>query len=73
MKMLMETNKVHLLDDPGIFESIKSTQYAYSNDSLGKRHLKIFGNYTHICEGIANAVWGQKYKELNNKIYTIKV
>jgi hypothetical protein len=73
MKMLMETGKVHLLDDPGIFESIKSTQYAYSNDSLGKRHLKIFGNYTHICEGISNAVWGQKYKELNNKIYTIKI
>ena len=64
MKMLMETNKLHLLDDPGIFESIKSTQYAYSNDSLGKRHLKIFGNYTHICEGLANAAWGLKRKEL---------
>ena len=73
MKMLMETGKVHLLDDPNIFQSLKSVQFAYTNDNLGVRHLKIFGNYTHIAEGDANAIWGEKSKHLNLKVYSIKV
>lgn len=72
-KMMMETDKIHLLDDDKIFQSFKSTQYAYTNDSLGTRHLKIFGNYTHICEGCTNAGWGGKHKDLNPLVYTIKV
>ncbi len=73
LKMLMETGKVHLLDEPNIFQSFKSAQYAYTNDNLGVRHLKIFGNYTHIVEGSANAVWGGKQKHLNLQVYSIKV
>jgi len=73
LKMLMETGKLHLLDNPGIFQSYKSVQYAYTNDSLGTRHLKIFGNYTHIVEGDANAVQGTKYKHLNLSVYSIPV
>ncbi len=69
----METGKLHLLDNPGIFQSYKSVQYAYTNDSLGTRHLKIFGNYTHIVEGDANAVQGTKYKHLNLSVYSIPV
>jgi len=72
-KMLMETGKIHLLDDAGIFQSFKSTQFAYTNDSLGTRHLKIFGNYTHICEGAVNAIWGEKSKHLNLTVHSIKV
>ena len=71
--MMMETGKVCLLDDENIFQSFKSTQYAYTNDSMGTRHFKIFGNYTHVCEGVTNAGWGAKYKDLNPTIYTIKV
>ena len=73
LKMLMETGKISLLDDPNIFQSLKSVQYAYSNDSKGVRHLKIFGNYTHIAEGLVRAAWCIKYKDLNPTIYTIKV
>lgn len=73
LKMLMETGKISLLDDPNVFQSLKSVQYAYSNDSLGTRHLKIFGNYTHIAEGLVRAAWCVKYKDLNPKIYSIKV
>ena len=73
VKMLMETGKVHLLDDSNIFQSFKSTQFAYTNDNLGVRHLKIFGNYTHICEGAANAIWGEKSKHLNFAVHSIKV
>ncbi len=72
-KMLMETAKLHLLKDVKIFESFKSVQYAYTNDNMGVRHLKIFGNYTHIVEGVCNAVGTEKYKDLNPTIYTIKV
>ncbi|KKK76340.1 hypothetical protein LCGC14_2864660, partial [marine sediment metagenome] len=72
-KMMMETNKIHLLKDDSIFQSFKSVQYQYTNDSLGVRHLKIFGNYTHIAEGSTNAAWGGKHKDLNPIIYTIKV
>ena len=72
-KMLMETGKVHLLKDSNIFQSFKSVQYAYTNDNLGVRHLKIFGNYTHIAEGSTNAGWGEKTQHLNLKVYSIKV
>ena len=71
--MMMETGKLHLLDEPSIFQSFKSVQYAYTNDSLGTRHLKIFGNYTHIAEGATNGAWGAKTKHLNLSVYSIKI
>lgn len=72
-KMLMEVGRLHLLKDDKIFQSFKSVQYAYTNDNLGTRHLKIFGNYTHIVEGVANAVWGEKAKDLNLEVHSIPV
>ncbi len=73
LKMLMETHKVKFLDDANIFQSLKSVQYAYTNDNLGVRHLKIFGNYTHIAEGLVRAAWAIKYKHLNFTVHSIKV
>lgn len=73
LKMLMETGKLHLLKDDNVFQSLKSVQYAYSNDSLGTRHLKIFGNYTHIAEGLVRAAWCVKYKHLNLSVYSINI
>ncbi len=72
-KMLMETGKVHLLKDARIFQSYKSVQYVYTNDNLGVRHLKIFGNYTHIVEGDTNAGWGEQSKDLNLTIRSIRI
>ena len=72
-KMMMETGKMHLLKDSNIFQSFKSVQFDYTNDNLGVRHLKIFGNYTHIAEGSTNAGWGEKTKHLNLSVYSIKV
>ena len=73
MKRLMEMGKIKLLDEASVFQSLKSVQYAYSNDSLGVRHLKIFGNYTHIAEGLVRAAWCVKYKHLNLSVYRIKI
>ena len=70
---LMEKGKIDLLDDESIFQSLKSVQYVYDTDSRGKRHLKIFGYDTHICEGITRATEILKYKDLNPIVYTIKV
>jgi len=73
LKMLMETGKIQLLDDENVFQSLKSVQFAYTNDSLGTRHLKIFGNYTHIAEGLVRAAWCVKWKHLNPVVYSIRV
>ena len=70
---LMEKGKIDLLDDESIFQSLKSIQYAYETDSNGKRHLKIFGYDSHICEGITRACELLKYKDLNPTVYSIKV
>ena len=70
---LMEKGKIDLLDDESIFQSLKSIQFAYEVDSTGKRHLKIWGYDSHICEGITRATELLKYKDLNPIVYTIKV
>ena len=70
---LLEKGKIDLLDDESIFQSLKSVQFVYDTDSNGKRHLKIFGNDTHICEGITRATELLKCKDLNPIIYSIKV
>jgi hypothetical protein len=62
---LMENNEIDLLDDPEIFQSLKSVQFEYTSDTRGRSHLKIFGNYTHIAEGLIRLAWCIKYKPLN--------
>jgi len=62
---LMERGMIDLLDDEEIFQSFKSVQYEYTTDTKGRSHLKIFGNYTHIVEGLTRLAWCVKYKPLN--------
>jgi len=62
---LMERGEISLLDDPEIFLSLKSVQYEY----LDTGKIKIFGNYTHIAEGLIRAAWCVKDKSLNIYIY----
>ena len=58
---LMEDKRIKLLKDPDLFLSLKSVQYEYEDN--GK--IKIFGNYTHIAEGLIRAAWCIKDKSLN--------
>jgi hypothetical protein len=58
---LMERGEVKLLDDPAIFQSLKSVQFEYTES----KEIKIFGNYTHIAESLIRACWGTKDKTLN--------
>ena len=70
---MMEKGEIDLLEDENIFQSLKSVQYVYDTDLYGKRHLKIFGYDTDICEGITRATEILKYKDLNPIVYTIKI
>ena len=70
---LIEKGKIDLLDDESIFQSLKSVQYSYETDNNGKRHLRIFGYDTHICEGITRACELLKQKHLNLWITSIPV
>ena len=68
---LMETGKIELLDNPEIFQSLKSVQFDHTTDTRGRTHLKIFGNYTHIAESLIRCAWAIKYKSLNIWISSI--
>ena len=61
---LMEKGKIKLLDDPEIFQSLKSVQYEYGRDDRGENRIRIFGNYTHIAEGLIRAAWCLKEKNI---------
>lgn len=57
---LMERGEIFLLDDPEIFQSLKSVQFEIKED----KSIKIFGTYTHIAEGLIRAAWCAKDKSL---------
>ena len=58
---LMERGEIDLLDDPEVFQSLKSVQFEITEN----KELVIFGEYTHIAEGIIRAAWCVKDKSLN--------
>lgn len=62
---LMEAGKIKLLDDDEVLMSLKSVQYEYLTIAGKGTRLRIFGNYTHIVEGLIRAVWCVKDKKLD--------
>jgi hypothetical protein len=70
---MMEERKITLLTDDEVFQSFKSVQYEHTTDKKGKPFLRIFGNYTHIVEGLVRAAWGIKDKGLNIWIDYLKI
>lgn len=52
LKRLMERGQIQLLEDADIFTSLKSI--VYEND---KQRTRIYGSYSHICEGLIRAAW----------------
>ena len=69
--LMMQRGLIEFLTDPKIMISLKSVQYDYTEDSSGKKHLKIFGNYTHIAESLIRLAYCEKYKSLNLWIKSI--
>ena len=65
MLMLMETNKLKLLNEPEVRISLASVQYEYMSEEGEKPKVRIFGKNTHIVEGLTRAVHLAKEKHLN--------
>lgn len=63
--MLMEQGRILLLDDDEIFQSLKSVQYEYVTTAAALTKFRLFGNYTHVAEGLIRAAWCVKDKRLN--------
>lgn len=66
---LMEQGKIKLLDDPEIFLSLKSIQYEYVSREGQPTRLRIYGNYSHIAEGLIRAAWCTNDKSLSPYIF----
>ncbi len=73
LRAMLENNKIHLLKDSSIFNSLKSVQYEYSIDVKGNPVIRIFGQNTHIAEGLIRLAQAIKYKTLNMRVYSIKI
>jgi hypothetical protein len=58
--VLMESQKIDLLNDLDFMRSLKSVTFEYTKD----RNLRIYGNYTHIAEAYVRACWCIKEKGL---------
>ena len=64
-----ETGQLQLFDCADIRLSLRSV----ISQKMESGKEKIDGNYTHITEGLVRAAWLLKSKELNMKVYSIKV
>lgn len=73
LRALMEQGKIKLLDEDNVRESLKSVQYEYLMKAGEPSRLRIFGNYTHIVEGLIRAAWMAKHKSLNIWVRSFKV
>ena len=71
----MEKGKILILDDSDIWLSFKSVQYEYMNEKGGAT-VRIFGDNTHIVEGIIRAAWCIKdkiNKDANNFRFILRL
>lgn len=65
LKEIGERGNLHLFNSPEIRASLRSI--------LVEENGRIYGRYSHIVEGLIRAAELLKYKDLNPKIYTIKI
>lgn len=70
LRALGERGEIKLLNSDDVKLSLRSVQYEYVKSPAQKSQLRIFGNYTHIVEGLIRAAWASKEKILNIGIYS---
>ena len=71
LRSLGEKGKIKLLDDEDVQASLRSVQYQYMQKEGQPTRLRIFGNDTHIAEGLIRAAWCVKEKVINIAIHYI--
>lgn len=59
---MMEKGDIQLLKDSSIFTSLKSIMIEHD---VEKGNIKIYGRYSHICEGLIRAAWANHSLRLN--------
>ena len=64
LKAMMEKGELQLLDDSDVIASLKSVQWELKEVAAGTK-IRIFGNYTHIVEGLIRAAWLAKKEKVN--------
>lgn len=65
---LLEKDILKLLNDDSVIASLRSVQYEYLITPGKKTTIRIFGNDTHIAEGLIRAAWLANSKQLNTFI-----
>jgi len=69
LKAMMEHHEILLLDDENLCTSLRSIQFQFNKDeAVRENRVSIFGNYSHIAEGLIRAAWLAK-KERNKKFF----
>lgn len=68
---MMQKGEIKLLDDEDIIASLRSVQYEYVTKKGLPTTLRIFGNDTHIVEGLIRACWAIRDKHLNIAIHYV--
>ena len=68
MLSLMEQNKIKFLDDEEIRAAFKSVLFEIDKET---KKMRVYGNRTHIIEGLVRACWCTKDKSLNIWIKSI--
>ena len=62
LRFLIDRGYLKLLDNEEVKSSLRSIQYEYQNKERRESQIRIFGNYSHIAEGLTRAAWCEKEK-----------
>src|SRR3990167_3048599 len=62
LRTMLEKGYLKLFNDDNVKLSLRSLQEAYEISDSGTTRYRIFGNYTHIVEGLIRAAWLAKEK-----------
>ncbi len=65
MLALMQRGVLKLLKDDDVIASLQSIQYEYVMKPGQPVKIRIFGNYSHIVEGLVRAAWLANQKHIN--------
>lgn len=70
LKSMMEHGELLLLSDEDLKTSLRSVQYEYAGSKEYLSTFRIFGNFTHIVEGLNRAAWCAKQSKTLNLFAT---
>jgi len=64
LKAMLEHGELFLLDDENLQRSLRSIQFEFLKDKGQLTKVRIFGNYSHIVEGLIRVAWIAKMERV---------